>query len=65
MLNKQMIYLFPLMTFFFARSFPAGLAVYWVTSTLFQIFQQYHIFKTYKPPKPKATVTVRSKGKKK
>ncbi len=63
MMNKQMIYLFPLMTFFFARSFPAGLAVYWITSTLFQLFQQYYIFKTFKLPTDKVTVTVRDKKK--
>lgn len=64
MMNKQMIYLFPLMTFFFARSFPAGLSIYWITSTLFQLGQQWYIFKTYKAPTEKVTVTVRDKKKK-
>lgn len=63
-MNKQMIYLFPLMTFFFARSFPAGLAVYWITSTLFQLVQQYFVLKNFKMPTEKVTVTIREKKKK-
>ena len=43
MMNKQMIYFFPLITIFIARSLPAGLAVYWIVTSLFMIFQQWHI----------------------
>lgn len=40
MMNKQMLYFFPILTVFFALSFPAGLALYWVTTTVFAIAQQ-------------------------
>ncbi len=39
----QMKFMLPLMIGFFAYQFPIGLAVYWNTSTLFSIFQQYKI----------------------
>lgn len=61
MMNKQMIYLFPVFTFFVARSLPAGLAVYWTMSTLFQFIQQYYIARTFKLPDKKVQVTVREK----
>ncbi|QQG49753.1 MAG: membrane protein insertase YidC [Candidatus Berkelbacteria bacterium] len=61
MMNKQMVYLFPIMTFFIARSLPAGLAVYWIASTLFQFVQQYYVFKTFKLPEAKVKLTVREK----
>jgi YidC/Oxa1 family membrane protein insertase len=40
---QSMVYYFPLITVFIASSLPAGLAVYWVTTTLFQIVQQYFV----------------------
>jgi YidC/Oxa1 family membrane protein insertase len=40
---QLMVYYFPLITIWFAWSFPSGLAVYWVTTTLFQIVQQYFV----------------------
>jgi YidC/Oxa1 family membrane protein insertase len=40
---QSMAYYFPLITVFIAWSLPAGLAVYWVTTTLFQIAQQYFV----------------------
>lgn len=40
-MQQQMIFLMPLMTGFIALRFPAGLAVYWVISTLFSAVQQY------------------------
>jgi len=63
MMTKQMTYLFPIITVFIARSFPAGLAVYWTFSSLFQLFQQYYVAKTYVVEKPKVAVTVRNKKK--
>lgn len=48
MMNKQMIYFFPLITIFIARSLPSGLAVYWVTTSLFMIFQQWYINSKFK-----------------
>lgn len=42
-MSRQMIYLMPVMTFVFAMSFPSGLALYWATTTLFAIIQQFFI----------------------
>ncbi|MFH0969718.1 MAG: YidC/Oxa1 family membrane protein insertase [Patescibacteria group bacterium] len=43
MMSKQMLYLGPLLTLFIGIKFPAGLALYWLVSTLFVIGQQYHM----------------------
>lgn len=51
MANKQMVYLFPLMTVFIARSLPAALAIYWIITTLFGIVQQLYVNKTIKVKK--------------
>ena len=40
---QSMVYYFPIITVVIAASLPAGLAVYWVTTTIFQIFQQYFV----------------------
>jgi YidC/Oxa1 family membrane protein insertase len=40
---QSMQYYFPLLTVVFAWGFPSGLALYWVTSTLFGIVQQYFV----------------------
>lgn len=42
-MQSQMLYLMPLMIGFFAYGFPAGLALYWNTFTVFGIIQQYKI----------------------
>lgn len=42
---KQMLFLGPLLTLFIGVQFPAGLALYWLVSTVFMIAQQYHIEK--------------------
>lgn len=47
-MNKQMLYLGPGITFFIGVTFPAALALYWLFSTLFMIFQQMVIFKVKK-----------------
>jgi len=44
-MNKQMLYLGPGLTFFIGATFPAALALYWLFSTLFMLFQQMVIFK--------------------
>jgi YidC/Oxa1 family membrane protein insertase len=62
MMTKQMTYLFPIMTFVIALSLPAGLALYWASTSLFTLIQQYFVAETFKPTK-KATVTVREKAK--
>lgn len=40
-MQKNMAYIFPVMTVFIAIQFPAALALYWVASTIFGIVQQY------------------------
>ncbi len=45
LLGKQMTYLMPAMTVFIALGLPSGLALYWVTTTLFAIAQQYAIMR--------------------
>lgn len=47
-MNKQMLYLGPGITFFIGVTFPAALALYWLFSTLFMIVQQMSIFKVKK-----------------
>ncbi|TSC94896.1 MAG: Uncharacterized protein Athens101428_102 [Candidatus Berkelbacteria bacterium Athens1014_28] len=45
MMSKQMLFLGPIMTLFIGIKFAAGLALYWLVSTLFAVFQQLYIFK--------------------
>jgi len=40
---QSMAYTFPIMTVFLGASFPAGLTLYWIATTLFQIVQQYFV----------------------
>ena len=40
-MQKQMLFIMPVMTAFIAIRFPSGLALYWVASTVFSIVQQY------------------------
>ena len=52
-ISKNLMYLFPLMTGYFAYQFPAGLALYWLASTLFAIIQQWIIMRsTASRPRP-------------
>ena len=45
MANQMQImsFIMPFVTFFFALSFPAGLALYWTTSSVFSMVQQYFV----------------------
>ncbi|MCK4553468.1 membrane protein insertase YidC [Candidatus Parcubacteria bacterium] len=45
-MNKQMLYFMPILTFFISYQFPAGLALYWLTTTILTVFQQMYIFKS-------------------
>lgn len=47
-MNKQMVYFMPVMTFFMASSFSAGLALYWLVTTLLSAFQQLYILRKTK-----------------
>lgn len=44
-MSSQMMYLGPLLTLFIGIKFPAGLALYWLVSTLFAIMQQKQLSK--------------------
>lgn len=44
-MTQQMLYLGPLLTLFIGIKFPAGLALYWLVSTVFSVAQQYLIIK--------------------
>lgn len=47
-MNKQMQFFMPLLTVFFAASFPAGLALYWLVTTLLTGLQQLYLFRKQK-----------------
>ncbi|MCK5332756.1 YidC/Oxa1 family membrane protein insertase [Candidatus Parcubacteria bacterium] len=55
-MTKQMMYILPVMTFFFAMTFPSGLALYWVVTTLFAIIQQFLIIKKQDRESSQSTV---------
>ncbi len=61
-MQKQMIYIFPVMTYFIALSLPAGLALYWAANALFSVGQQEVLRRNFKPTKPNVTVKVRTKN---
>jgi len=50
-IGSQMVYIFPVITFFFAMSLPSALALYWVATTLFTIAQQVIVKKIVDKPK--------------
>ncbi len=45
MMNKQMLYIGPILTLWIGFTFPAGLSLYWLVSTIFSIIQQRFILK--------------------
>jgi len=47
MMQKQMLYFFPVFTVFILWRLPAAVALYWLTTTLFTIVQQYIILKKH------------------
>jgi YidC/Oxa1 family membrane protein insertase len=47
-----MTYMMPVMTLFLAWNFPAGLALYWTTGSVFMAVQQYLVTGTLGPLKP-------------
>lgn len=42
-MSKQMTYFMPIMVFIFGMIFPAGIALYWVTQSIFMIVQQFYV----------------------
>ncbi|MEK7537045.1 MAG: YidC/Oxa1 family membrane protein insertase [Patescibacteria group bacterium] len=52
-INHQMLYFFPIITIIISMSFPAGLPLYWITTTLFSIIEQAYINKIHGGPNGK------------
>lgn len=46
--NQQMMYILPVITVVFGYQFPAGVTLYWLTSTLFSLIQQLYFFRVRK-----------------
>ncbi len=42
-MQQQMLFIAPIMTFVIGLTFPAALPIYWIVTTIFMIGQQYHI----------------------
>jgi YidC/Oxa1 family membrane protein insertase len=42
-MQQQMLFIMPVMTGFIALTFPSGLALYWVATTVFSIVQQWYV----------------------
>lgn len=47
-MNKQMVYFMPIITVVIGVTFPAGLTLYWLITTVFTGLQQLYIFKNQK-----------------
>jgi len=45
MMQKQMLYFFPALTVFILWKLPSAIGLYWVTTTVFSIAQQYFVFR--------------------
>ena len=45
MIQRQMGYILPIITLLIARGLPAGIALYWIVTTLFSIWQQQQVNK--------------------
>ena len=44
-LQKEMLYIFPIFTVFILLKLPSAIGLYWIVNTLFAIIQQYFTFK--------------------
>jgi YidC/Oxa1 family membrane protein insertase len=42
-MQKQMVFMMPVMTLIMSLNFPSGLTLYWIVTTLFSIVQQYFV----------------------
>lgn len=55
MMNRQMLYFFPIMIIIIAWNLPTGLTLYWVVTTLFSIGEQWYLNRKYgQSPVPKS-----------
>ncbi len=50
-LNSQMLYFFPIMIIIIGWNLPAGLVLYWITTTVFSVFEQIYIKYSDRPNK--------------
>ena len=64
MMSKMMKYFFPIMILWFARTYPAGLALYWFGSQIIQIFYNLR-FNSWKKKEKEAEEEAKKKKKKK
>ena len=53
MMQKQMLYFFPVFTVFILWRLPAAIALYWLVTTLFTIGQQYIMLKKHDSNQPR------------
>jgi len=44
-MNKQMLYMMPILTVVIGMTFPGGLALYWMVTTILTALQQLYLFK--------------------
>lgn len=51
MMQKQMLYFFPIFTAFILLKMPSAIGLYWIVTTIFSIIQQYFIIKPHAQPK--------------
>ena len=53
MMQKQMLYFFPIFTVFILWRLPSAIALYWLTTTLFTIGQQYIMLRKHGQDQPR------------
>jgi YidC/Oxa1 family membrane protein insertase len=57
-IQKQMMYMMPIMILVMTYHFPSGLCLYWMISNVWQVFQQRFVNRKYMPaPAPAATTS--------
>jgi len=44
-MQKEMLYIFPVFTVFILLRLPSAIGLYWIITTLFAIIQQYLVFR--------------------
>ena len=64
-MNGFMKFFFPIMILWFARSYPAGLAIYWFGSQVIQIFYNLRFNKWKKDMKAEKLIEEKKKAKRK
>ncbi len=56
MMNKQMLYVMPVVTIFIGISLPGGLTLYWLVMSLLTVGQQALFLRKPQPPKPEPQI---------